>query len=261
MSADSEAASYTSATALADSERQPCPIAGGACMTLSGPGRRSRRRPRSAGGVVTAVDPTPQLLAIADHRARQENLAIAWQEGVAERIDAADHSFDRVLSVFGAMYSPSPAAAASELVRCCRPGGRIIVTAWTPDSFMAATNRAVAPYLPPPPPAGTPPTQWGDIDFVRSLFASKHASVTTTIATVNFDFPTLDAAADFWIRTAGHLRAEQQRLDSQGLWGRLRADLQRCFADANTDRAGRISVHSTYLLTAVSPHRTADHDS
>jgi hypothetical protein len=33
MSADSETASYTSATALSDSERQPCPIAGGACMT------------------------------------------------------------------------------------------------------------------------------------------------------------------------------------------------------------------------------------
>jgi hypothetical protein len=32
MSADSETASYTSATALSGSERQPCPIAG-ACMT------------------------------------------------------------------------------------------------------------------------------------------------------------------------------------------------------------------------------------
>lgn len=30
MSADSETASYTSATALSGSERQPCPVAGGA---------------------------------------------------------------------------------------------------------------------------------------------------------------------------------------------------------------------------------------
>jgi hypothetical protein len=34
MSADSETASYTSATALSDNERQPCPIAGG-CMTVA----------------------------------------------------------------------------------------------------------------------------------------------------------------------------------------------------------------------------------
>ena len=105
-----------------------------------------------AGGVVSGVDPTAELLATAAHRARQENLTVMWQEGAAERIDLAGLSFDRVLSVFGAMYSPNPAAAANELVRCCRPGGRIVVAAWRLDSFMAAANRAVAPYLPPPPP-------------------------------------------------------------------------------------------------------------
>jgi hypothetical protein len=33
MSADSQTVSYTSATAHSDNDRQPCPIAGGACMT------------------------------------------------------------------------------------------------------------------------------------------------------------------------------------------------------------------------------------
>jgi SAM-dependent methyltransferase len=204
-----------------------------------------------AGGVVTGLDPTAELLAVAAHRARQENLTIVWQQGAAERIDAADHSFDRMLSVFGAMYSPNPTAAANELVRCWRPGGRIVVAAWMPDSFMAATNRAVAPYLPSPPPESTPPTQWGDADFIHSLFTSKDATVTTTTATVRFDFPTPDAAADFWIRTAGHLQAEKVRLDSHGTWERLLTDLKGCFADASTDRTGQVVVDSTYLLTTV----------
>jgi SAM-dependent methyltransferase len=210
-----------------------------------------------AGGVVTGVDPTPELLAVAAHRARQENLTIVWQQGAAERIDAANHTFDRVLSVFGAMYSPNPAAAANELVRCCRPGGCIVVTAWTPDSLMAATNRAVAPYLPPPPPGGTPPTKWGDADFIHGLFTSEDATVTTTTATVRFDFPSLHAAADFWTRTAGHLQAEKPRLDSHGTWEGMLADLKGCFADASTDRTGRIAVDSTYLLTTVTSQRHA----
>jgi SAM-dependent methyltransferase len=206
-----------------------------------------------AGGMVTGVDPTPELLAVAADRVRRENLTVMWQQGTAERVDAADHSFDRVLSVFGAMYTPNPTAAAKELLRCCRPGGRVVVTAWTPDSFMAATNRAIAPYLPPPPPGGTPPTKWGDAGFVRSLFASTHTTVRTALATVRFDFPTLNAAAQFWTRTAGHLQTERRRLDSQGVWDRLLIDLKRCFADANTDRTGRIVVDSTYLLATVEP--------
>lgn len=207
-----------------------------------------------AGGVVTGVDPTSELLVIAADRARQEDLTIEWRHGTAERIEVADHSFDRVLSVFGAMYSPDPAVAANELVRCCRPGGRIVITAWTPDSFMAATNRAVSGYLPPPPPGGTPPTQWGDPGYIHHLFASPQTTVSTTTASVRFDFPTLDAAADFWTRTAGHLQAERQRLQSLGEWGRLLTDLKACFAEANPDPTGRVVVHSTYLLTVVIAH-------
>ena len=76
---------------------------------------------------------------------------------------------------------------------------------------MAATNRAVAPYLPPPPPGGTPPTKWGDADFIHGLFTSEDATVTTITATVRFDFPSLHAAADFWTRTAGHLADGERR--------------------------------------------------
>jgi hypothetical protein len=44
MSANSETASYTSATALSDSERQPCPIAGGVGGQRAGPQRGCQPR-------------------------------------------------------------------------------------------------------------------------------------------------------------------------------------------------------------------------
>src|SRR5689334_21449366 len=37
----------------------------------------------------------------------------------------SDGSFDAVLSAFGVMFAPEPELVASELVRACRPGGRI----------------------------------------------------------------------------------------------------------------------------------------
>jgi SAM-dependent methyltransferase len=210
-----------------------------------------------AGGVVTGVDPTPQLLALAEDRARQESLAIAWQHGSAEQLPAADHGFDCVLSVFGAMYSADPAAAANELVRCCRPGGRIVLTAWSPNGFMTAANRTLAPYLPPPPPDGVPPARWGDPGFLRHLFPAEDHQVITTRESVRFQFPTPQTAAEFWIRTAGHLQAERADLHSRGAWEQLLADLEHCFAEANTDRTGRVVVESAYLLTVVIPHRQA----
>ncbi|MFD0822388.1 class I SAM-dependent methyltransferase, partial [Micromonospora zhanjiangensis] len=206
-----------------------------------------------AGARVTGTDPTARLLAAAPGRAEREDLTVTWRDGVAERIDAPDHSFDRVLSVFASMYAPDPRTAAGELLRCCRPDGRVVVAAWTPDSFMSATNRAMAPYLPPPDPAGTPPVRWGDPDFVRGLFGAAGASVASGTSSVRFEFRTADEAVGFWTRTAGHLQAQRSELESTGAWDGLLADLRRCFVDAAGGDTAPVVVHSTYLLTVVEP--------
>lgn len=200
-----------------------------------------------AGAAVTAVDPTPELLAIARRRAGEEGLAVAFEEGDT---DCLPGTYDRVLSAFGAMYAPDHERAAAALVRACAPGGRIVSAAWTPDGLMAAANRAAGPYLPPPPPGGQPPVRWGDAAYVRALFTGHGVSVTTE--RVPFAFASPDAAAAFWVRTAGHLQAERCRLLADGSWPALHHDLAAVFAE-HTAADGTVRADSAYLLTVVRP--------
>ena len=50
-------------------------------------------------------------------------------------------SFDVVLSTFGVMFAPDHEQAARELMRVCRPGGRIGLASWTPDGFLGQLFR------------------------------------------------------------------------------------------------------------------------
>ncbi|MFF8811832.1 class I SAM-dependent methyltransferase [Streptomyces pactum] len=201
------------------------------------------------GARVTGADPTPELLSVAEHRARAEGLTVSWRRAPA---DGTDGLYERVLSVFGAMYAPDPARTAAALLRCCAPGGRVVSAAWTPDGFMAATNRAMGAFLPPPPAGTVPPTRWGDASFVRGLFAGGEvAGVTAATEHVTFTFPSPSAAAEFWLRTAGHVLTERPRLEAEGRWAALHDAVAAVFAEWDQDTGPGIRVAAAYLLVVV----------
>ena len=100
------------------------------------------------GAKVTATDFVPHLLETAARRAGAEGLELETQEADAQALPFPDGTFDVVLSTFGVMFAPDQAGAAAELLRVCRPGGRIGLTAWTPASVMAATQAIAAKYAP-----------------------------------------------------------------------------------------------------------------
>jgi SAM-dependent methyltransferase len=117
---------------------------------------------------VTGVDYVPVLLAHAAERARVEGLEATFLEGDAEDLRFQDSSFDVVLSAIGAMFSPDQERTASEMLRVCRPGGRIAMANWCHDGFVGELFRTIGGYLPPPP-GLQPPTLWGTEDRVRQL--------------------------------------------------------------------------------------------
>lgn len=125
---------------------------------------------------VVATDYVPALLARAGERAEAERLAIEFYEADAEALPFADASFDVVLSTFGVMFTPDQDRAAAEMIRVCRPGGKIGLANWTPDGFIGRLFKIIGQYVAPP--AGTrSPALWGTQARVAELFQPHASSV------------------------------------------------------------------------------------
>jgi len=110
--------------------------------------------------VVTASDYVPALLDQARARAAADGLEMTLREADAEDLPFADASFDAVLSTFGVMFTPDQEKAASELLRVTRPGGKIGLASWTPESFIGRLFRTIGAHIPPAPGVKSP-ALWG----------------------------------------------------------------------------------------------------
>ena len=136
---------------------------------------------------VVGIDFVGALLDKARERAAVERLQIAFQEGDAESLPFADASFDVVLSTFGAVFAPDQEKAASELLRVCRPGGKIGMANWVPDGFVGEVQRLSARYVPPRGDA-KPPALWGTEARLRELFGSGIASLRVARRSANMRY-------------------------------------------------------------------------
>jgi SAM-dependent methyltransferase len=119
-------------------------------------------------GETTAIDYVSALLDRGRERAAAERLEVAFREGDAESIPFPKASFDVVLSTVGVMFAPDQEKAAGELLRVCRPGGRIGLTSWTPESFAGKQGTLFGKYLPFSP-GLEPPVLWGTEERLREL--------------------------------------------------------------------------------------------
>ncbi|KUI32306.1 class I SAM-dependent methyltransferase [Mycobacterium sp. GA-2829] len=133
----------------------------------------------ATGAAVTASDLTPELLEHGRTIAAEAGVELEWQEADAHALPFADNDFDVVMSCIGVMFAPFHQRAADELVRVCRPGGRIGLINWTPEGHIGKLFATMKPYMPPPPPGAQPPPLWGREDHVRELFADRVTDLAT----------------------------------------------------------------------------------
>jgi SAM-dependent methyltransferase len=122
-----------------------------------------------AGAEVTGLDLAPNLIEAAERFAAAEGLTIRFDVGDAERLPYEDASFDTVTSTFGAMFAPDHRAVAGELARVCRPGGRLALATWRPDSGVGDLFEVMAPFQPPRPEGVGDPFEWGREEHVSDL--------------------------------------------------------------------------------------------
>src|SRR3984893_15321248 len=199
-----------------------------------------------AGASVTGVDIAPNLLSQARTRAAAEGLEIEFDEGDAEELPYSEHSFDVVLTMFGAMFAPRPDRVAAELVRVCKPGGLIAVPNWTPEGFVGQSFQVTAEIVPPPP-SVPPPVLWGDEQTVRQRFSNTTAKLDFVAeqAQLKYTF-TPNELVRVFRRYFGPTQTAFSRLDEAGQTA-LAAQLESLWTEYNTATDGTTSVEAEYL--------------
>jgi SAM-dependent methyltransferase len=171
---------------------------------------------------VVGVDYVPELLERARRRAEAEGLEATFTEGDAEDLPFPDGAFDVVLSTCGAMFAPDQEQTASELLRVCRPGGRIGMVNWTPDSYVGELFWAIGRHLPPPP-GLRPPVLWGDQERLRELFGPE-VSISAPRRSFLWRFPSVEHQVEFFASFYGPTNKALATLPPDGA-AALRADM------------------------------------
>jgi len=210
-----------------------------------GSGNTTLAAARRAWGNTVGIDYVPELLERGRERAAAERLDIDFLEGDAERLPFDDASFDVVTSTFGTMFAPDQRRGANELLRVCRPGGRIGMANWTPDGFVGQMFKAISKHAPPPP-GVDPPTLWGTQERLRELFGDGISDLAIERVDHVFRHRSFEHYLDEFRTYYGPTRVAFERVNSDGE-DALVSDLRELVGrfDHGDDRA--LILESEYL--------------
>ncbi|MDP3425450.1 MAG: class I SAM-dependent methyltransferase [Burkholderiaceae bacterium] len=97
---------------------------------------------------VVGVDPALALHPLAARRVKASGLDVELMGLSAERLPAADASFDTVVSTYTLCSIPDPVAALREMRRVLKPGGKLLFSehGLAPDAGVARWQTRLQPY-------------------------------------------------------------------------------------------------------------------
>ena len=212
------------------------------------------------GADVLGVDIATNLVEAGNKRAREHGLSnCKFQEGEASNLhELKDHTFDLVLSIFGAMFAPKPFDVAREMVRVSRPGGRIIMGNWIPNdpTLVAQILKISSAYTPPPPEGFISPMTWGIETNVIERFAAAGVpaeKISFARDTFTFNFPGPPSAfVDEFRKYYGPTMNAFEAAEKNGLAADLQNELEALFKSQNkSKRNDATSIPATFLRVTV----------
>jgi SAM-dependent methyltransferase len=216
-----------------------------------------------AGATVLGVDISRNLVEAGNRRAADLDLAnCRFQQGDACDLAGLENKrFDRVVSIFGAMFAPKPFDVAREMVRVTKPGGRIVMGNWIPNdpTLVAQILKISASYSPPPPEGFVSPMTWGIESHVAERFGAAGVPAADIACdretyTFNFDGPP-SAFVDAFRRYYGPTMNAFDAAEKNGRSDALRTELEQLFATQNRSRReGATSIPATFLKVSVDIH-------
>lgn len=170
------------------------------------------------GGEVLGVDPSPEMLALAERRVTELGLAnVDLREARAEALPAEDGAFDVILAALCFMYVIDRAAAAREGARVLRPGGRLVASVWAgPEQCDIVLFQATAArFAPAPPVPGVGPGALANPAPFLAQLAEAGIDAHVETETLGFDFPDFGLAWDVLAGVTTTQLAPQQREEAK----------------------------------------------
>ncbi len=212
------------------------------------------------GAAVLGVDIATNLVEAGNKRAEAKGLTnCTFQEGDASDLhELRDQTFDLVVSIFGAMFAPKPLDVAKEMVRVCRPGGRIVMGNWIPGdpTLVAQILKISSAYTPPPPDGFISPMLWGKEEHVIERFANAGvAKENISFVKDTFTFNASSTPGEFvntFKNYYGPTMNAFEAAEKNGKASELQQELEVLFDSQNISTDKNItSIPATYLRVTV----------
>jgi SAM-dependent methyltransferase len=168
---------------------------------------------RFPGVNVTGADIADQMLDSARAAAALMKLDIDYEHADAEKLPFADASFDGIISTFGVMFVGRPEAAAAELARVSKRGGRLVLATWKHDSNLFHMFGVMRKFMPPPPQPPPPsPFEWGKYERLKELL-SANFELKFEEGTNRFRYASGEEAWNLWVNHYGPAKSLAANLD------------------------------------------------
>jgi ubiquinone/menaquinone biosynthesis C-methylase UbiE len=198
---------------------------------------------------VTSTDYVSALLERGRMRAEAEGLTVEFQQADAEALPFTGNSFDAVVSTFGVMFTANQDKAAAELLRVCKPGGKIGLANWTPNGFIGQLFKTLGQHMPLP--AGVKsPALWGTRARLTEMFESGAASIKAEPRMFNFRYRSPDHFLEVFKTFYGPVLKAFAALEP-AKQEELHNDLHALIVRMNRAKDGTMIVPSEYLEVIV----------
>ena len=193
-------------------------------------------------------------------RIQQEGLTnCTIREGDATNLQGLeDGSFDLVVSIFGAMFAPTPFAVAKEMVRVTKPGGRIVMGNWIPGdpTLVAQILKISSAYTPPPPEGFISPMLWGvESNVIERFEAAGIPKENISFSKETFTFDAPFSPVEFVSRFKNYYGPTMNAFEAaekNGKAAELQGELEALFNSHNKNTAENTTcIPATFLRVTV----------